>query len=206
MNGRVATVTSSNGKRQYAVSLKSDEWQCACIGWTRHVPRKDCKHIRGCKSMLEGRSTKLDITWYTIGMALGPIATTRSPIKTAGSVKMAEVRRVRKGIEAEKAQVEKTLNRSARDAAIAKRKHDRLLAEQRVKREKELKEQRRRERIRREERRRIEEERRVKAEAERKKQEEEAAAKAKADAKAKALREHNPQAGAEARFSLLELD
>ncbi len=20
-------------------------WQCSCIGWTRHVPRRDCKHI-----------------------------------------------------------------------------------------------------------------------------------------------------------------
>lgn len=21
------------------------EWACACIGWTRHFPRRDCKHI-----------------------------------------------------------------------------------------------------------------------------------------------------------------
>jgi hypothetical protein len=24
-------------------------WQCSCIGWTRHVPRKDCKHIEWVK-------------------------------------------------------------------------------------------------------------------------------------------------------------
>lgn len=27
----------------------SGEWQCSCVGWTRHTPRRDCKHIRWCK-------------------------------------------------------------------------------------------------------------------------------------------------------------
>lgn len=22
-----------------------EQWQCSCTGWTRHVPRRDCKHI-----------------------------------------------------------------------------------------------------------------------------------------------------------------
>jgi hypothetical protein len=42
--------SDSNPSRNYTVSLTYDgEWQCSCIGWTRHVPRKDCKHIRRVK-------------------------------------------------------------------------------------------------------------------------------------------------------------
>lgn len=26
------------------------EFQCSCPGWTMHVPRKDCKHIRHIKT------------------------------------------------------------------------------------------------------------------------------------------------------------
>ncbi len=26
------------------------EWACACIGWTRHFPRRDCKHILYAKT------------------------------------------------------------------------------------------------------------------------------------------------------------
>lgn len=25
------------------------EWRCGCMGWTRHMPRRDCKHIRHVK-------------------------------------------------------------------------------------------------------------------------------------------------------------
>ena len=27
------------------VSNRGKEWACSCVGWTRHMPRKDCKHI-----------------------------------------------------------------------------------------------------------------------------------------------------------------
>lgn len=39
-----------SAKKPYIVSY-SDEggWGCSCIGWTRHMPRKDCKHIRKMK-------------------------------------------------------------------------------------------------------------------------------------------------------------
>ena len=51
MKTRQAEVTSSDGRRSYIVSIESTtgEWQCACVGWTRHVPRRDCKHIRSVK-------------------------------------------------------------------------------------------------------------------------------------------------------------
>jgi hypothetical protein len=42
------TVPSSDGKREYVVSLDTarGEWACSCKGWTTHVPRRDCKHIK----------------------------------------------------------------------------------------------------------------------------------------------------------------
>jgi hypothetical protein len=42
---------SSSGKKEYTISLTYDgEYQCSCLGWTRHVPRKDCTHIRQLKA------------------------------------------------------------------------------------------------------------------------------------------------------------
>lgn len=41
-----AVESESNPERKYVVSRYSDgSWACGCIGWTRHVPRQDCKHI-----------------------------------------------------------------------------------------------------------------------------------------------------------------
>src|SRR3990167_6278701 len=49
-------VLSSDGKRTYTVSVTVDyAWSCSCVGWTRHMPRKDCKHIKGKKSDGETR-------------------------------------------------------------------------------------------------------------------------------------------------------
>ena len=42
--------SDSNPSDSYTVSLTYDgKWQCSCKGWTMHVPRKDCKHIRRIK-------------------------------------------------------------------------------------------------------------------------------------------------------------
>lgn len=31
---------------EYVVTLYSDDtWACACMNWTRNMPREDCKHI-----------------------------------------------------------------------------------------------------------------------------------------------------------------
>jgi hypothetical protein len=47
-------VPSESGHGDYVVTHYADdpfdaehhpEWACACIGWTRHFPRRDCKHI-----------------------------------------------------------------------------------------------------------------------------------------------------------------
>jgi hypothetical protein len=42
----LATVTSdSDLSKHYNVGLKDGQLACSCLGWTRHVPRKDCRHI-----------------------------------------------------------------------------------------------------------------------------------------------------------------
>ena len=44
--------SDSNPNRKYKVSLvrilltSEKEYQCSCVGWTNHMPRKHCKHIR----------------------------------------------------------------------------------------------------------------------------------------------------------------
>jgi len=43
--------SGSNPDKEYTISLTYDgEYQCSCYGWTRHVPRRDCAHIRGLKA------------------------------------------------------------------------------------------------------------------------------------------------------------
>jgi hypothetical protein len=42
MRERIANVSSSTRNETYAVSRHGDTgvWECSCIGWTRHVPRR----------------------------------------------------------------------------------------------------------------------------------------------------------------------
>lgn len=43
--------SNSNPSESYTISLTYEgEWQCSCKGWTQHVPRKDCTHIRQLKA------------------------------------------------------------------------------------------------------------------------------------------------------------
>lgn len=51
-------VDSSSGTRRYVVSLtEAGEYQCGCLGWTRHTPRRPCKHIAAA---LSGYGRELD--------------------------------------------------------------------------------------------------------------------------------------------------
>lgn len=44
-------VHSESGNGDYIVGQDKDgNWGCSCRGWTSHVPRTDCKHIRLVKS------------------------------------------------------------------------------------------------------------------------------------------------------------
>ena len=50
------SVESNSSDRQYTVSeMHTGEFQCSCMGWTRHMPRKDCTHIRQLKFDLQNR-------------------------------------------------------------------------------------------------------------------------------------------------------
>jgi hypothetical protein len=43
--------SNSNPANSYKVSLtESGEYQCSCMGWTRHMPRRDCSHILQVKA------------------------------------------------------------------------------------------------------------------------------------------------------------
>jgi len=63
INGRLAkrqfVVPSESSDKEYVVTQFDDprfdtqhhpEWACGCVGWTRHFPRRDCKHILYAKS------------------------------------------------------------------------------------------------------------------------------------------------------------
>lgn len=39
-------VNSDSGRKYVVVQLYNGTYQCSCPGWTRHTPRKPCKHIR----------------------------------------------------------------------------------------------------------------------------------------------------------------
>jgi hypothetical protein len=40
-------------KKPYKVSQRQDGgWECSCPAWTRHTPRKDCKHILRVKDAM----------------------------------------------------------------------------------------------------------------------------------------------------------
>lgn len=56
----IATCASdSDPERSYSVTIRRGQWECACRGWTMHVPRRDCKHIRRLKEALATVKTNL---------------------------------------------------------------------------------------------------------------------------------------------------
>jgi len=61
-------VPSSSGGGEYIVSQDRDgNWACSCPGWTRHVPRTDCKHIREVRDYGGGET----LTEHVIGKLAG---------------------------------------------------------------------------------------------------------------------------------------
>jgi hypothetical protein len=48
-------IASSSGRGAYTVQELADgSWRCACPAWTRHTPRRDCKHIAEARTMPSG--------------------------------------------------------------------------------------------------------------------------------------------------------
>jgi hypothetical protein len=78
INGRQAkkqyVVPSESSGKEYIVTEYDDppfdnqhhpKWACGCIGWTRHFPRRECKHILyaqagGARTFEEAIANKLD--------------------------------------------------------------------------------------------------------------------------------------------------
>jgi hypothetical protein len=57
-------IYSENSGNHIISLLDDDTYACDCIGWTRHFPRKDCKHIREVKN---GGGIELDEnTWNAL--------------------------------------------------------------------------------------------------------------------------------------------
>ena len=53
---------SSKGDVNYTVGVSYEgNWACACIGWTRHMPRKDCRHIKAVKARVSWPTTLADV-------------------------------------------------------------------------------------------------------------------------------------------------
>ena len=51
-------VPSSSSDGYYTVGEDQDgNFACSCIGWTHHMPRTDCKHIREVHYLLTGKSS-----------------------------------------------------------------------------------------------------------------------------------------------------
>ena len=70
-----------SAKDPYTVSVTVDcVWSCSCIGWTRHMPRSDCKHIKKIKAK-EGLGAPL------VRADIGKAAPTAKSLVKAGATK-----------------------------------------------------------------------------------------------------------------------
>ncbi len=47
-------VTSESSDKLYCVGQDKDgEYGCSCPGWTRHTPRRDCKHVLRVQNIIK---------------------------------------------------------------------------------------------------------------------------------------------------------
>ncbi len=96
-NYRQQWKVQGSAKDPYTVSVTVDGvWSCSCVGWTRHYPRQDCKHIKGKKAKDNPSNVGID-------RASAPTA--RSALKAGASKEeAADVARVkREEVQAKKA-------------------------------------------------------------------------------------------------------
>jgi len=92
-----------SAKEPYTVSVTFDDvWSCACMGWVGHMPRRDCKHIKGKKieigygdQPVERRSARLGFT--PDGTPMDSAPTAKSALKAGASPdEVADVARVKR--------------------------------------------------------------------------------------------------------------
>lgn len=59
--------SDSNPGKFYTVSQTSEGgFACSCVGWTRHVPRRDCRHIGYVRS---GQAVQFDPMLRAVSLA-----------------------------------------------------------------------------------------------------------------------------------------
>jgi hypothetical protein len=80
MRERIANVTSSSRNDSYTVSCHDDTgaWECSCIGWTRHMPRRNCRHIDEARAVVEHGADIRAVTLTSAGVALRTARATRT--------------------------------------------------------------------------------------------------------------------------------
>ncbi len=55
-------VPSSSGHGKHIVAQDAEgKFACDCIGWTRHVPRRDCKHILEVRLKEAGQRSEAEL-------------------------------------------------------------------------------------------------------------------------------------------------
>jgi hypothetical protein len=66
-------VPSDSQEGHYTVAVDVDgNFACGCLGWTRHMPRTDCKHIKEVRFLIKGQSsTALTMQTAVIHRMLG---------------------------------------------------------------------------------------------------------------------------------------
>jgi hypothetical protein len=66
-------VPSDSVDGHYTVARDHDgNFACGCLGWTRHMPRTDCKHIKQVRFLVMGEaSTALTIEQAVVRRMLG---------------------------------------------------------------------------------------------------------------------------------------
>jgi hypothetical protein len=72
MRERIANVASSTRNETYTVSRHNDRhvWECSCLGWTRHVPRRDCRHVDEARAVVEHGASIRAVVLCPAGEAL----------------------------------------------------------------------------------------------------------------------------------------
>ena len=113
-------VLSSDGKRTYVVSVTADgQWQCGCMGWTGHMPRKDCKHIKGKKGK-KAESGVGSVRAPARAVAPTPAPTVQSALRSGATPEQAT----------DAARAKRDEVQAKKDAQLSKLRHGFQLAEE----------------------------------------------------------------------------
>ncbi len=111
----------------YTVSVTFDGvWSCSCVGWTRHMPRKDCKHIKRKKGGRESGEPRASL--QEVGNTVGPAAAFPAP--SAPTAKSALRAGASREEAADVARVKREEVQAKKDVKLSKMRYGFQLAEE----------------------------------------------------------------------------